>query len=458
MIPPAGRGTLFRTLLEPVEVTTEVPMPQMGESIAEGTLVKWHKKVGDKVLRDEPLFEISTDKVDTEIPAPQDGYLLRVLVKEGETVPVHTTVCVIGDGSAPEQAGDAGEAREAREEQEARDAQVGADGRRSAASTASTIAGKADAPVATRTSGSAESPAAASATAATTAEEGLRARSSPLVRRLAAEHGIDLATLAGSGTAGRVTKEDILRRIEETRAGAATPAPGSTEDRVEPMTVMRQQIAEHMLASRRTSAHVTSVFEVDMTEVRAARDALAPGILERHGVKLTYMPFIVQAAARSLRRFPDINASVEGKSVRYHDDVNIGVAVALDEGLIVPVLRQADRKSISETAVAIADLAQRARSKRLRPEEVRGGTFTITNPGVFGSLFGTPIIHQPQVAILGVGAVTKRAVVLEDADAIAVRSMAFLSLSFDHRLIDGALADRFLADLKAGLEKGGFSE
>ena len=400
----------------------EVKMPQMGESIAEGTLVKWHKKVGDRVKRDEPLFEISTDKVDTEVPSPADGFLQRILVTEGETVPVRSVVCLLGDGESSN-----------REES----------GAPAARREGPVPAAAANAPRPAATAGSAaKSPG---------------PRTSPLVRRLAAEHGVDISRIAGSGEGGRVTKEDILALIEKGPRAAPAPAPASEGDRIEPMSVMRERIAEHMVSSRRTSAHVTSVFEVDMTAVRALRDSLAAEA-EKSGVKLTYLPFIARAATDELRRFPALNASIEGKNVRYHGKVHLGVAVALDDGLIVPVVRDADSRSVPDLARAMADLAGRARSRALSPEEVRGGTFTITNPGVFGSLIGTPIIHQPQVAILCVGAVEKRPVVLPGTDAIAVRSMAYLSLSYDHRLIDGAVADRFMASVKGTLETSDFED
>ena len=404
----------------------EVKMPQMGESIAEGTLVKWHKKVGDRVKRDEPLFEISTDKVDTEVPSPADGFLQRILVTEGETVPVRSVVCLLGDG-------------EASNVEDSRPA--GATPREASAPA------RAGAPRAAASAGS--GPAAPGP------------RTSPLVRRLAGEHGIDISRLSGSGEGGRVTKEDILAAIEQkgsepasSQAGASAAADG---DRIEPMSPMRERIAEHMIASRRTSAHVTSVFEVDMTAVRALKDSLVAAA-EKAGAKLTYLPFIARAVTENLRRFPALNASIEGKSIHYHGKAHLGIAVALDEGLIVPVLRDAGSRSILDLARAMADLAGRARSRALKPEEVRGGTFTITNPGVFGSLIGTPIIPQPQVAILCVGAVEKRPVVLAGTDAIAVRSMAYLSLSYDHRLIDGAVADRFMAGVKGSLEAADFED
>jgi 2-oxoglutarate dehydrogenase E2 component (dihydrolipoamide succinyltransferase) len=415
-------------------VTIEVAMPQMGESLTEGTLVKWHKKAGDRVLRDEPLFEITTDKVDTEVPSPQDGYLLKILVQEGETVPVRTAVCLLSE-RVPD--GDTAPA---------------------AAATSAALAPPPDAaasgPRAASRAAAQEAPAGATAG---DLETRLRERSSPVVRRLAAEHGFDLQSIPGSGLHGRVTREDLQRHIE----GRAGSGPGTSpgEDRIEPMSVVRQQIAEHMLLSRRTSAHVTSVFEVDMTVVRRQKEALATQFQAEHAVKLTYLPFIAQAVCAALEKHPALNAAIEGKNVRYHRDVNLGVAVAVDAGLIVPVLRQAQTRSLPQLAKGIQDLAEKARSRRLRPEDVQAGTFTLTNPGVFGSLIGTPIIHQPQVAILCVGAVTRRPVVvpdtssgLEESEAIAIRSMAYFSLSFDHRLIDGATADRFLADVKARLE------
>jgi 2-oxoglutarate dehydrogenase E2 component (dihydrolipoamide succinyltransferase) len=412
-------------------VTIEVRMPQMGESIAEGTLVKWHKRVGDRVKRDEPLFEISTDKVDTEVPSETDGYLTQVLVKEGETVPVQTVVCVLGD--APPGGGSLDPLPAA----------------------TATRAEPARSPPANRRAESER-------IAAPPTGDRLREKSSPLVRRLAAEHGVDIARLQGSGASGRVTRDDILRHIESrgTQSGPRQPAApeAPSEDRVEPMSVMRQRIAEHMVSSRRTSAHVTSVFEVDMSAVRALKDSVAKEFEERHRARITYLPFIISAAAVGLRRFPALNASIEGKNVRYHARVSIGVAVALDQGLIVPVIADADTRGILDLTRSVNDLARRAREKQLKPEEVQGGTFTITNPGVFGSMIGTPIINQPQVGILCVGAVTKRAVVLPDTDAIAIRSMAFLSLTFDHRLVDGATADRFLSDVKSTLEESRFPD
>lgn len=391
---------------------TNVLMPQMGESIAEGTIVRWVKNVGDRVDRDEPLFEISTDKVDAEIPSPAAGVLTEIRVQEGETVPVNQVVAVIGA---------AGEA-------------------------------------------AAVAPAPPSAEAeAASAEELRRQKSSPVVRRIAAEHGVDISQIEGSGSGGRVTKQDILEFIEQKPAAppapapvAAAPAPHAAApvthgpaDEVVPMTVMRRRIAEHMVASRHVSAHVHSVFEIDFSRVAKMREA-RKAEFEAAGTRLTYLPFVVKAVVAGLRAFPAVNASIDGDSVVYHKEVNIGIAVALDWGLIVPVVKQADEKSLLGLARTMQDLANRARSKQLKPEEVQGGTFTITNPGVYGALFGMPIISQPQVAILDLGAVQKRVVVVDDA--IAIRPMAYFSLGFDHRLIDGAVADQFLAVVKKYIE------
>jgi 2-oxoglutarate dehydrogenase E2 component (dihydrolipoamide succinyltransferase) len=407
---------------------TDVIMPQMGESIAEGTVTKWHKKVGERVERDEPLFEISTDKVDTEVPSPVAGILTEIRVSEGQTVPINTVVGVIG-----------GEVREARLEAP----------RREAPSPPPTPA----------------TPPVPSTTPPAKTDRG--PRSSPLVRKMARENQIDLPSITGSGQGGRITKQDVLRHLESRQApappavSAATPAPaepvippapGTPRGRVEivPMTAMRKSIAEHMVISRRTSAHVTTVFEADVSRIVQVRETLKGAFEKEEGVKLNYTPFFVRAVTAALKSFPALNASIEGDKVVYRKDYNIGVAVALDGGLIVPVLHHADEKSFLGLARAVADLADRARAKKLKPEEVQGGTFTVTNPGPYGSLFGTPIINQPQVAILGVGGIHKRPVVVNDA--IAVRSMVYLALSFDHRLVDGALADQFMADVKRRLE------
>ena len=421
-------------------MNTEVRMPQLGESIAEGTIVKWFKSVGDFVRRDESLFEITTDKVDTEVPAPGDGYVTRIVVQEGETVPINTLVCILGDevseeSQAAPHAGRPGSAESPEK------APVGPAGSTTLASAAPGGQGG------------------ATVSAVPSRAERLRIRSSPLVRRLAAESGVNLPEVAGTGADGRVTRDDLAKHLRER---SVEPAPaGALAGRLEPMSPMRRRIADHMVMSRRTSAHVTTVFEVDMSHVRERKSVRAPGLLEE-GTKMTFLPFIVGAVCDALKRFPVLNASVEGGSIRYHDDINMGIAVALDEGLIVPVVKSAGSLSLEEMARRIQDLARRARAKKLKPEEVQSGTFTITNPGVFGALTGTPIINQPQVGILCVGKIEKRPVVLsggngkdgevEDGDTIAIRTMTYLSLSYDHRVIDGAVADQFLSDVKRTLE------
>jgi 2-oxoglutarate dehydrogenase E2 component (dihydrolipoamide succinyltransferase) len=403
---------------------TKVIMPQMGESVFEGTITRWLKKPGDKVARDEDLFEISTDKVDSVIPAPAAGTLREILFGEGQTVQINTVVAVIGED--------------------------GAGAAKPAAATE-----QAPAPAARKPSEPAP------AAEEDTGEAGAPNATSPLVRRIAKEHGIDLAALAGKGTGagGRVTKSDILSYIEERRAGKPGEAPAETPsapaitftgdvERV-PLSAMRKSIAEHMTLSRRTSAHVTTFFEVDCAKVMAAREKLKPEF-ERSGVKLTVTPFFVQAAARALKRFPIVNASLEGDTIVYRKPIHIGVAVNLEWGLIVPIVRNADTKTLLELAQTIQDLGERARTKKLSPDDVKDGTFTVTNPGQYGALAGTPIIHQPQVAIMGMGGIKKRAVVIDDA--IAIRPMIVLSLSFDHRIIDGATADQFMADVQRQLE------
>jgi pyruvate dehydrogenase E2 component (dihydrolipoamide acetyltransferase) len=464
-------------------------MPQMGESIAEGTIVRWIKKVGDNVDRDEPLFEISTDKVDAEIPSPAAGTLLDIAVKEGETVAVNSVVATIG--AAGEKAAPAAE----------EPAPPAAD---ASASKRPAPAAQADGSPATSASsavsGSSELRRAAPAAAARTepavqdidtapsepsADDLRRQKSSPLVRRIAKEHGVDLRQLTGTGVAGRVTKQDILGYLETpasartaTPAGfgeagataprATTPAddagPGPLEsrggtakaaratsvtDEVVPMSVMRRKIAEHMIVSRRTSAHVYSVFEVNYSKVDQIRKA-RQGDYEPRGVKLTFTSFIAKVAVDCLRRHKVINASIDGDNVVYKHEINLGIAVALDGGLIVPVVKHADELNILGLSRAIADVADRARTKKLNPEEVHGGTFTITNPGNFGAQFGLPIINQPQVAILGVGTIEKRPVVIDDM--IGIRLMGYLTLGYDHRLVDGAVADQFMADIKKGIE------
>jgi pyruvate dehydrogenase E2 component (dihydrolipoyllysine-residue acetyltransferase) len=451
----------------------DVIMPQMGESIAEGTLSKWMKKVGDEIKRDEPIFEISTDKVDAEIPAPAAGTLAEIKVKEGQTVPVQTVVAVIETekgaavpASAPAPAPAAAAPPPAAKPAPAAPAPA------AAPKPAPVAAAPAPAPVPQvapmRT-------AAPPGNGQETADERLRRLSTPLVRKIAAEHKVDIAGIPGSGHAGRVTKKDILGFIE---GGAVAPAPSTQHpapswpagapaatspaweatpwegDRVEPMSRIRQLTAEHMIFSRRTSAHVTSFWEVDMSQIQRLREQNKK-LYEQRGAKLTYLGFLVKAVADNLRRHPVLNAAVQGQSVIYRGQINIGIAVALDWGLIVPVIRKADELSLLGIAKTMADLAERARGKKLKPEEVQQGTFTITNPGVFGSYVGAPIINQPQVAILGVGAIEKRpkVVTMEDGtDAVVPRMMTMLSMTYDHRIVDGADADRFFADVKKTLE------
>jgi 2-oxoglutarate dehydrogenase E2 component (dihydrolipoamide succinyltransferase) len=440
-------------------------MPQMGESIAEGTIVRWIKKVGDKVDRDEPLFEISTDKVDAEIPSPAAGVVTDIRVKEGETVPVNSVVAVIGAAGEAVAAPAAAQTPAAPPRGEAPKPSPQADG--GAAPTPRPAPAAAAAPART---GSASASAGAGTSQAqaesSSTEDVIRQRSSPLVRKIAKEHNVDISQLQGSGMAGRVTKDDILgfigqegrERPEISRPAEPQPKgpaidrpafkPGAATE-VVPMSVMRRKIAEHMVMSRRTSAHVHSVFEVNFGRIDQIRQK-KKGDYERAGAKLTYLSFIVKAAVDALRAVPVVNASIDGDNVVYHQSVNLGIAVALDWGLIVPVIKGADEKNLLGLSRSVADLAARARSKQLKPDEVSGGTFTITNPGVFGALFGMPIINQPQVAILGVGNVEKRPVVVDDA--IAIRPMAYLTLGYDHRIIDGAVADQFMSHVKHALE------
>jgi len=407
-------------------MSTPVLMPQMGESIAEGTIVRWIKKVGEKVGRDEPLFEISTDKVDAEIPSPAEGVLAEIKVREGETVAVNSVVATIGDRVVE---------------------------------TPAPAAAK-PAPGAAKPGATEAAPVVPVGTGDNAAEPGpeddtRRTRSSPLVRRIAREHNVDLNGLHGTGVAGRVTKHDILGYLEHRPApgpasGAPVPAyrPGERVEIV-PMGVMRKKIAEHMVMSRRTSAHVHSVFEVNYERVAELREKKKADY-DRAGTKLTFLGFIAKAVVDALTKHPVLNSSLDGDNIVYKKDINLGIAVALDWGLIVPVIKQADEKNLLGISRAITDLATRARAKQLKPEEVQGGTFTITNPGIFGAQFGMPIINQPQVAILGVGAIEKRAVVVNDA--IGIRPMGYLTLGYDHRLVDGATADQFLATLKQTLE------
>ncbi|MEP6569054.1 MAG: 2-oxoglutarate dehydrogenase, E2 component, dihydrolipoamide succinyltransferase [Acidobacteriota bacterium] len=481
-------------------MSTEVVMPQMGESIAEGTITKWLKQVGDHVDRDEPLFEISTDKVDAEIPSPAAGTLTEIRFKEGDTVEINTTVAVLDGGTAaPAKTEVASDAAPVVAESPATkpDPAPPAPQVEAAAATGAEVQDKAKAvsqsdgssnqsattAAAPQTSTVAPppSPAKSSSTGngrstTETAEELRRTKSSPLVRKIAQEHGVDIGGLEGTGLSGRVTKNDILSFIESGSPAAAgarvAPAPKSAPapalppvkpaegDRVEQMTAMRKKIAEHMVQSRRTSAHVTTVYEIDMTRIAKLREQHKDAFAERTGTKLSYMPFIFQAVNNALRKFPIFNAQVSGDQIIYKRDINLGMAVALDWGLIVPVIKRADDLSISGLARVANDLADRARTKQLKPDEVGGGTFTITNPGVFGGLFGTPIINQPQLAILGVGKIEKRAKVLttpDGEDYIAIRWLAYFALSFDHRVIDGSDAERFLAYLKEQLEAGEFS-
>ncbi|MGA3078781.1 MAG: dihydrolipoamide acetyltransferase family protein [Bryobacteraceae bacterium] len=424
---------------------TDVVMPQMGESIVEGTLTKWLKKPGDHVERDEPLFEISTDKVDTEIPSPAAGTLSEVLVEEGKTVGIATVVARIDEGG-----GAAAAPTQPVAEPVGRDSSPAADVH---------VGPPPPPPV--------EEPAEEPAEPA--------GPLSPLVRRMAREYSIDLSKVKGTGAGGRITKQDMEGHIARQQAQQApapppppppvaaaplppppveapAPLPAATQakTRIEPMSTMRIRIAEHMVASRRTSAHVTTIHKVDMTKVARMRDRHKADFQSNYGLSLTYLPFVVRATVVGLRTYPLLNAAIEGNNIIHHNEVNIGIAVALENGLIVPVIRQADEKNVLGLQRSIVDLATRARSRQLKPDEVQGGTFSITNFGGFGSVIATPIINQPQVAILGVGAVEKTPVVVDDA--IAIRSVMYLSLSFDHRLIDGALADQFTAKVKQVLE------
>jgi 2-oxoglutarate dehydrogenase E2 component (dihydrolipoamide succinyltransferase) len=414
---------------------TEVPMPQMGESITEGTLTKWLKKVGETVERDEPLFEISTDKVDAEIPSPVAGVLTEIKVQEGATVAINTVVAVIGGGGK---------------------AAAAAPGAKPAAP-AQAAAPVAAAPVVQAASASASA--------------GERLRSSPLVRKIAKDNNVDLSQVAGTGSAGRITKADILGHLEKPAAAAqgtgAAPAPTAAAPakaaaaptplpgELVPMTKMRSIIARRMVESKQTSPHVHTVFKVDMTRIVRLREKEKAKYEQRNGVKLTYMPFITRAAIATLRKHPIVNGAVEGEAIRYNKNINIGIAVALDWGLIVPVIKQAEEKNFLGIARAIVDVAERARTKKLATDEIQGGTFTLTNSGIFGEQFGLPIINQPQAAILGIGGLNKEAEVLTDKDgndSIAIRSIQRFSLGFDHRIVDGADAGKFMSDFKAYLE------
>lgn len=457
---------------------TDIVMPQMGESIVEGTLTKWLKKKGDRIERDEPLFEISTDKVDTEIPSPAAGVLGDVLVQEGTTVAIGTVVGRISDDGAGAAAQPAPTTAET-----ASPTEVGP-----SASAAEAQPTTAPAEIHEPVSQSAGPYPITVPEPEPTAEPASPSGPlSPLVRKMAREYSIDLRQVKGTGAGGRITKQDVesymsaqgartISQVAQPQAQAtpvtrpaapvqpAAPAPapapqappiaptGAPPTRIEPMSTMRQRIAEHMVMSKRTSAHVTTVHRVDMTRVAKTRERAKAEFQARHGFSLTYLPFVTRAAAEALRAFPIVNASIDGTNVIYHNDINIGIAVALDagNGLIVPVIRNADERNVTGLQRAIVDLSTRARSRQLKPDEVQAGTFSITNFGSFGSVFATPVINQPQVAILGVGAVEKVPVVIEDA--IAIRSQAYLALTFDHRLIDGALADQFTAKVKSILE------
>jgi pyruvate dehydrogenase E2 component (dihydrolipoamide acetyltransferase) len=493
-------------------MATEVVMPQMGESIAEGTITRWLVKVGDKVERDQPLFEISTDKVDAEIPSPAAGTLLEIRNQEGETVPVNQVVASIGEAGGQPAAGSGGAAEEA-----------------PAPAVPAATPGAEPAPTPTevkREETAREEPAPTPTPAATPApqvaspepapapkaEEGslddrLKKFSSPLVRNIAAKEGVNLEEVEGTGAQGRVTKDDITSYLEQRKAApeapaapapsasapaaAATPAPAPTPAppaaaaapapasrptggfhvpaytanenvEIEPMSKIRQITAAHMVYSKATSAHVTTVFHIDFSKVARARARAKDGFFKKEGTKLSYMPFIFKAVATALKAHKSLNAAVDGTNIVYKKDISLGMAVDMgSRGLIVPVIKHADQLSLVGLAKIANDLADRARGKKLKPEETQGGTFTITNPGVFGSLFGTPIINQPQVAILGIGAVEKRPIVVEDADgndSIVIKTMSYLAITYDHRLVDGADADRFMIDVKKVIEQDTWTE
>ena len=455
----------------------DIIMPQMGESIAEGTVSKWLKKVGDDVKRDEPILEISTDKVDAEIPSPASGVLAEIKVQEGETVEVQTVIAVLEtDKSAVSTLVSEPEAP-SKEEVATPEEKAAAPGERTAAATPQAPAAPsppppelASAPTAPAAMPSAPPTTDGGSAAVETLDERLRRRSTPLVRKIAAEHQVDISKITGSGLTGRVTKKDILAYIEQREHAApvaappaAAPVPGQVVhptveawpgDRVEPMSKIRRLTADHMIMSRRTAAHVTSYYEVDFSRIVQLRRAKKKEYDDR-GAKLTYMAFITKVIANNLRKHPVLNSSVSGDSIIYRRQVNVGIAVALDWGLIVPVIQNTDEYSVLGISSKMADLAERARTKKLNPAEVQHGTFTITNPGTFGSYIGAPIINQPQVAILGVGVIEKRpkVITLDDGqDVIAIRTMGMLSLSYDHRIVDGADADRFMSDVKRDLE------
>jgi len=477
-------------------MSTKVIMPQMGESIFEGTITKWLKKVGDRVGRDEPLFEISTDKVDSEIPSPAEGVLTEILVPEGKTVQINTVVAIIGgEGAAAAKP----QLSELKAESAEPPAAVAAPAVKPAPKAEEL---RASAPTAVPVAEVEPTPAPiepARPAAAPPSVRPLDIRTSPLVRRLAREYNIDLSQVRGTGLEGRITKQDIQNYVEQRSKAATAPAPEApetpapaaseielprpaaapelpraaaaeavpqptqapVETRVEiprfagemevlPMSTMRKSIAEHMVLSKRTSAHVHTVFEVDMSSIVALRERYKGEFEKREGINLTFTPFFVKALVDTVREFPILNCSVSGDNIIFKKPINVGIAVALENGLIVPVIKDAHLKSFTGLALAIHDLAERARTKRLKPDDVQNGTISITNPGSYGSLFGTPIIHQPQTAILGVGGIEKRPVIVNDA--IAIRSMVYLALSFDHRVVDGAVADQFMARLKNRLQ------
>jgi pyruvate dehydrogenase E2 component (dihydrolipoamide acetyltransferase) len=517
-------------------MATEVVMPQMGESIAEGTITRWLVKVGDKVERDQPLFEISTDKVDAEIPSPASGTLLEIRNKEGETVPVNQVVAMIGEAGEQPAAGTAPAAAaapapavpaaspeaapqptptEVKREEAAREGaapQVASpepQPRPEPAASAEQATEAEEKEEVQRDSGESAQAKEIEAGEASV-EDRLRKFSSPLVRSIAAKEGVNLEQVQGTGAHGRVTKEDILGYLEQRQtapapaaaparpaappapapaaqapapapAPAAAPAaaapagqrplpagfhvPAYTEGEnveIEPMSKIRQITAAHMVYSKATSAHVTTLFHIDMSKIRKARDRAKDGFFKKESTKLTYMPFIFKAVATALKAHRNVNASIDGTNIVYKKDINIGMAVDIPgRGLLVPVIKKADQLSLVGLAKAANDLADRARGKKLRPDETQGGTFTVTNPGVFGSLFGTPVINQPQVAILGVGAIEKRPIVVEDEDgndSIVIKTMCYFSISYDHRLVDGADADRFMIDLKKVLEQDSWTE
>jgi pyruvate dehydrogenase E2 component (dihydrolipoamide acetyltransferase) len=490
-------------------MATEVVMPQMGESIAEGTITKWLVKVGDKVERDQPLFEISTDKVDAEIPSPVAGTLLEIRADEGKTVPVNDVVALIGEEGEgggekaekaepePEPKAEEPAAAAAGEAEDEKDERAAEEREKRPSTAERTETARADAEPA-----DVEAPPEGESGEAASEEERVRKFSSPLVRKIAQEEGVDLGDVEGTGIHGRVTKQDILDHLEQRKAGkaekakpAAAPAKGAPAERpaaaaapaaarpsgaspipdfhvpaysegeeveIEPMSKVRQITAAHMRYSKDSAAHVTTVFHVDFSRVARARDRAKGGFQKANGTKLTFMPFIFKAVATALKKHKNVNASVDGTNIVYKKAINIGMAVDIPgRGLLVPVIKDADQLSITGLTKAANDLADRARGKKIGPDELRGGTFTVTNPGVFGSLFGTPVINQPQVAILGVGTIEKRPIVTVDADGndtIAIKTMCYLSISYDHRVVDGADADRFMIDVKKVLEEDTWSE